>query len=365
MAFGKICASTLRRGLAAAMLAAGLAGPALAQNAQPAPAPDGQTDARTAAVVLMYHRFGESEHPSTSVNMDQFEAHVAELTNGDFNVVPLTEIVDALRAGRALPDRTVAITIDDAYSSVFERAWPILQREKLPFTLFVATEPVDRGIPGYMSWDQIRQLHEAGVTIGSQAVTHPHMPTQSTARNRLELADSAKRIADQIGATPTLFAYPYGETSAEIMQLTAEAGYQAAFGQHSGVANTTSDRYYLPRFPINVNYGGIDRFRRLINTRPLWVSSLTPKDPLLPADGPGNPPAFGFSVNGDSAELGTLNCYHSDTSRINQFERLGNRIEVRFDAPFAAGRTRINCTMPTRDGRWRWFGMQYYVAPPN
>lgn len=356
MAFGETGASALRRALAALAVAAstiGIAGPALSQ------------DSEAAAVILMYHRFGETDYPSTSVDMDQFEAHIAELTNGEFNVVPLSDIVSALRDGRELPDRTVAITVDDAYTSVFERAWPLLKRENLPFTLFVATEPVDRGIPGYMTWDQIKELHDAGVTIGSQAVTHPHMPTRSAARNRLELVDSAQRIASRIGQAPTLFAYPYGEASTEIMQLTAEAGYQAAFGQHSGVANATSDRFYLPRFPINVNYGGIDRFRRLINTRPLRVSGLTPKDPLLPAEGPGNPPAFGFSVDGDADGLGALNCYHSDTSRITQFERLGNRIEVRFDAPFAAGRTRINCTMPTRDGRWRWFGMQYYVAPPN
>lgn len=369
MAFGDKCASALRRGAAvAAAMASGaclLAGAALAQSSQADTQPSTGTDGETAAVILMYHRFGETDYPSTSVNMDQFEAHIAELTNGDFNVVPLPEIVAALRDGRKLPDRTVAITVDDAYSSVFERAWPILQRENLPFTLFVATEPVDRGIPGYMTWDQIKQLHEAGVTIGSQAVTHPHMPTRSSARNRLELVDSAQRIAAQTGESPTLFAYPYGEASAEIMQLTSEAGYLAAFGQHSGVANSTSDRYYLPRFPINVNYGGIDRFRRLINTRPLWVSNLTPKDPLLPAGKPGNPPAFGFSVADKSGDLESLNCYHSDTSRITQFEQLGNRIEVRFDAPFAPGRTRINCTMPTRDGRWRWFGMQYYVAPPN
>lgn len=318
----------------------------------------------SAAVILMYHRFGESDFPSTSVEMDQFEAHIEELTNGDYAILPLSEIVDAVLAGKPLPDRAVAITVDDAYTSVYENAWPILKREGLPFTLFVATEPVDRAIPGYMSWEQIRELHQAGVIIGSQAVTHPHMPSRSVERNRLELADSASRIAEQIGEAPMLFAYPYGEASADIMQLTKEQGYRAAFGQHSGVANGSSDPYYLPRFPINVNYGGIDRFRRLVNAKPLPISGLTPRDPLLPLDGVGNPPAFGFSVSGEVGSLKALNCYHSDTSQISQFERLGNRIEVRFDSAFAPGRTRINCTMPGGEGRWRWFGMQYFVPTP-
>ncbi|MFP3386390.1 polysaccharide deacetylase family protein, partial [Tritonibacter sp. SIMBA_163] len=84
-------------------------------------------------------------------------------------------------AGKPLPPRTVAITIDDAYLSVYETAWPLLRKHDLPFALFVATDPVDRGIPGYMDWDQIRELEAGGVEIGSQAVTHPHMPGLSQA----------------------------------------------------------------------------------------------------------------------------------------------------------------------------------------
>lgn len=336
----------------------GAAGAAHAQNGLT------ETGAAPSAAIVMYHRFGETEYPSTSIGMDQFAAHIEELTSGKYTVLPLSDVVAAIRAGTPLPDRTVAITIDDAYSSVYERAWPVFQREKLPFTLFVATDPVDRGVGGYMSWEQLAELKAAGVEIGSQAVTHPHMPTQSVARIRRELTDSADRIEEMLGTRPAYFAYPYGETSLEIMKLAEETGYEAAFGQHSGVAHGTLDRFYLPRFPLNVNYGAIDRFRRLINALPLPVEGLTPRDPLLPADGPGNPPAFGFTAKIDASEAARLNCFHSDASQMTVFEKLGTRIEARFDSAFAAGRTRINCTVQSEGNRWRWFGMQYYVAPP-
>lgn len=328
-----------------------------------APQNNAASGALASAVVLMYHRFGDDAFPSTSVDMDQFMAHIAELKSGKYNVIPLPDLVAALQSGTPLPDRTVAISVDDAFRTLYDNAWPIFQREGLPFTLFVATEALDRGLPDYMTWDQIRELHDHGVTIGSQAVTHPHMPTHNTARNRLELTDSADRLAKEVGTRPTLFAYPYGEASSEIMSLARETGYIAAFGQHSGVANATSPMFYLPRFPINVNYGGVDRFKRLINTLPLTVEALSPSNPTLGGEGTSNPPNFGFTVSGDLTDLSELACYHSDASQISQFDRLGNRIEVRFDGPFASGRTRINCTLPTSDGRWRWFGMQYYVPP--
>lgn len=318
---------------------------------------------RSGAVVLTYHRFGETDFPSTNTELAQLRSHIEALQDPAYTVLPLPEIVSAIQTGKALPDRTVGLSIDDAYLSAFEEAWPLLRDADLPFTLFVATQPVDLGRPGYMTWDQIRTLANSGVTIGSQAVTHPHMPRYSLARNIKELSESADRLEQELGSRPTLFAYPYGEASLEIMTVAKEAGYTAAFGQHSGVVNTTSDMFYLPRFPINVNYGAIDRFKRLIDAVPLPIEGLIPRDPLLPLQGPGNPPTFGFTVAGLKESLDGLACYHSDTSQISTFEILGNRVEVRFDAPFASGRTRINCTLRTNAGRWRWFGMQYYTPP--
>lgn len=316
------------------------------------------------AVILTYHRFGEDAYPSTNIEMDQLKDHIEALKDPAYTVMPLPEIVATLQAGTPLPDRTVGLSVDDAYLSAFENAWPLFQEAGFPFTLFVATDPVDRGRAGYMTWDQIRELADAGVTIGSQAVTHPHMPTRSPAQNVQELKRSADRLEEELGTRPTLFAYPYGETSFEIMGLTRAAGYTAAFGQHSGVANPTSDMFYLPRFPINVNFGALDRFQRLIDTLPLPVQGLTPRDPLLPITGPGNPPNLGFTVDGLSGGIKGLACYHSDPSKISQFEILGNRVEVRFDGAFESGRTRVNCTLRDNSGRWRWFGMQYYTPSP-
>ena len=103
----------------------------------------GPVRAADSAVILMYHRFGEDGFPSTNIRIAQFEDHIRTLTDGPYNVLPVAEIVAALRAGRELPDRTVGITIDDAYRSVYTEAFPRLKAAGLPFTLFVATDAVD------------------------------------------------------------------------------------------------------------------------------------------------------------------------------------------------------------------------------
>ncbi|MCZ6637745.1 MAG: polysaccharide deacetylase family protein [Alphaproteobacteria bacterium] len=309
------------------------------------------------AMVVMYHRFGEQALPSTNIGLDQFESHLAELTLGKHVVRSLDEIVSALKAGGSLNDRTIGISIDDAFLSVYREAWPRLREAGLPFTLFVATDAVDRGGKGYMNWDQIRELARAGVTIGNQTASHPHLPMLTPKQVKQELDKSQRRFERELGMRPSLFAYPFGEASSAVMAAIRAAGFTAAFGQHSGVLHGKSDFAYLPRFAMNEHYGSLSRFRQAADALPLHATEITPLDPTL---GP-NPPAFGFTVGESVSGLGRLACYSSVHGKLAH-ERLGQRrFEVRTPAAFGPGRARINCTLPAGAGRWRWFGMQFFI----
>lgn len=323
-------------------------------------APQVQAAERPYAVTLMYHRFGETAYPSTNVTLDQFEAHIVELTSGSYNVVPLSQLVDALVNNRPLPDRTVAITVDDAYASVYHQAWPRLKKAGLPFTVFVSTDQPGRQ-GNYMTWDQIRELAAGGVEIGHHGAAHAHMASISTEQVIADLARSDAKFREVLGHIPNIFAYPYGEVSAALREQIANRDIIAAFGQHSGVVVAGNDRYYLPRFAINENYGGLERLRLAVNALPIPVAEIAPIDTKL---GP-NPPAYGFTVSDRISGIGRLTCFASHLPVPVRIERLGSRrFEVRFDQPFPPGRARINCTMRTKDGRWRWLGRQFLVPKP-
>lgn len=310
------------------------------------------------AVIVMYHRVGEeATYPSTSVSKEQFEAHVALLEKQKYTVWPLKKLTAALNTGQAIPDRTVAITFDDAYQSVYDIAWPRLKRAGLPFTLFVATNSVDNGAAGFLSWDQIKEMSSAGVTIGNHTRTHLHMAAATIERSRSEIRHARQRLSDVLSVESSLFAYPYGESSNEVRELVIAEGFTAAFGQHSGVAHSADDIYYIPRFAFNEQFGDLSRFRRAIDALPLPIEDITPANPLIST----NPPAFGFSVGAEMRGLRQLACYHSQFGKV-ELTRLGERrIEIRFADRFHKGRSRLNCTLPGPDGRWRWFGRQFFV----
>ena len=316
--------------------------------------------AADSAVILMYHRFGESKFSSTNIRLAQFEAHIAELKSGPYHVLPVPEILRKIRSGEPLPERTIGLTVDDGYLSVYREAWPRLRAAGLPFTVFVSTDTADRGAASYMRWEHIRQMQAAGVEIGAHTASHPHMIDAGGARLEAELQKSNARFRAELGATPDLFAYPYGEAGQRERKLVLKSGYQAAFGQHSGVFHKSSEGTYIPRFALNEIFGAIGRFRLVINALPIPVDDVAPRDARIGAT---NPPNFGFTVAEDIGDLKRLGCFASSEGRA-RVEILGpRRIEGRLKNPLPPGRTRINCTMRDKSGRWRWLGTIFYVPP--
>ena len=327
----------------------GLATAATAQTAGPAD---------NGAVIFMYHRFGEDAYPSTNIDLDRFVAHVAELASTKYRVLPLPEIIAAFESGAALPDRTLAITIDDAFHSVYTEAWPRLKKAGLPFTLFVATDPIDQRVSGYMTWDQLREMTVAGVTIGNHTGSHGHMPTRTPEQNAGDIAKAQRRLETELGVVPQLFAYPFGENGRAVIATAREAGFAAAFGQHSGVAHAGHARLTLPRFALSGGFDSLERLALAANALPLPTDDVTPADTMLGR----NPPEMGFTVAEGIGGLGRLACYASHESGPARIERLGERrFEIRFSRPFGPGRGRVNCTLAAGKGRWRWFGLQFYI----
>ena len=308
------------------------------------------------ASVLMYHRFGENKYPTTNIKMDQFSDHIKELIKTKYNVIKIQDGLNAIQNINLVKDRSVIITIDDAYSSVFNNAWPILKKYGLPFTLFVSTDVIDNKTPGYMSWEEIRILRDNGVTIGSQTKSHPHMHNLNENQIVRELEFSNSRFVQEIGSKPEIFAYPYGEYNLNVLEKIKNSGFKAAFGQHSGVAHLSLGLYQLPRFAMNETYGNMQRFLLAVNAKPIPISDLSPKDPVIIK----NPPFYGFTLSDTIKPKGIVRCFASNGIK-SETNRLGkNRIEVRLEKPFPKGRGRINCTMSAGE-RWRWLGRQFII----
>ena len=321
-------------------------------------------------VAFMYHRFGEDRFPSTSVRLEQFEAHLEFLAENDFQVWPVSRILQHVERGEALPERTVAITIDDAYLSVYTEAYPRLKARGWPFTVFVASDSVDRALQGFMSWEHMREMKRHGASFANHSATHDYLvrrqpgedEQQWLARVRADIERGEQRLRAELGPGPALFAYPYGEYNTALAELVAELGY-TAFGQHSGVLSRYADKRALPRFPVNEDYGAPQDFAAKARMRALPVVRYTPWDPVLSAD---RQPVLTVELAPTDLLREELTCYVSGQGRVDVTWLDQDRIRFTVQAPKAlpTGRSRYNCTAPDRQRRFYWFSHQWVVVQP-
>jgi peptidoglycan/xylan/chitin deacetylase (PgdA/CDA1 family) len=334
-----------------------------------------------AAVVLQYHHVSDQTPPSTSVTPSRFAMHLDYIANQGFEVLPLQALVDALLGGETLPDRVVAITFDDGYSSVYSEAFPRLAERGWPFTVFVNTEPHDRGRRGFMSWDQLREMSRRGGTIANHTISHPHLLERGSGedepawRTRVtaEITGAQHRIEQEIGAAPPLLAYPFGEYDRAVLEIAAALGF-TGFGQQSGPLAPYSDPRALPRFPFGGPYGDPGDFATKIDSLPLPLDTTdTPirwetADGLPLADlvlnGPAPLPVLVLAFPKSFDPRG-LSCFATGQGPISI--RLENHLaRVAANQPLRPGRSRYNCTARSPEaGRHYWFSQPWLYLEPD
>lgn len=317
--------------------------------------------AEESAAVVMYHRFGESDYPATNITLEQFDSHLQAIKEGDYTVLSLPDLVERLKKGEKLPDKALAITIDDGYESIYKVAYPRFKKAGIPFSIFISTDAIDRGYSGHLNWEQVREMSKDPlVYIGAHTASHLHMAAASESRMGDEMSRSLERLEKELGYRPDIFAFPYGEASLKAIEVVRGFGMKAAFGQHSGAIGSGDDLYFLPRFALNERYGDLERFKMVSQTKSLFVKDLGPKDMLINKR---NPPLIGFTVDESVGDLSPLACFASHEGKVRVERLWDRRVEVRLEKTLPVGRTRLNCTMPAGNGRWHWFGRQFYVAP--
>jgi|UniRef100_UPI00404B89CE poly-beta-1,6-N-acetyl-D-glucosamine N-deacetylase len=305
---------------------------------------------------LMYHRFDENKYPSTNIQMDVFVKQIEMIKNSNYDFYDIQKFIDNFNEPKN--EKKILITIDDAFSSFYEIAWPFLKENKIPFILFVSTEPV--GNNGYMTWDQIREVEkESFAYIGHHSHTHDYLIEKSDEEFINDIEIASKFFLRELGYIPNLFSYPFGEYSKFMKDYVAE-NFSFAFGQHSGVIDLNKDKFELPRFPINENYGELNRFKSIINFFPLEYKNLIPEEKKLTKAN--NPPEFQVEFFEDQKNLDNINCYSNEGNawEKSNFNFLNNKLTIKFRDAFTPRRGRVNCSL-NDDGKWRWFGIQFVV----
>lgn len=212
--------------------------------------------------VLCYHQFTEDSVSKNKmvVTQAEFERQMEYLAENDYRVIALSELDSFLKGKKELPIKSVVITIDDGYKSYLEVAYPILEKYDFPSTMFVYPDFIGAG-PA-LKWKDVKYLSKTSlVDIQSHSKTHDSLsplPLGETdedylARLKIEVEGAEKILSRRANQKIKHFAYPYGNSSLEIVKLLEQNDYELAVTVHKGSNPAFSTPFLLHRTMI---YGG-------------------------------------------------------------------------------------------------------------
>lgn len=235
--------------------------------------------------LLMYHGVNDSTsrvHPyfETNTSPEVFARQMEYLYEKGYNPVDLDSAIRMIDSGD-VAHKAVAITFDDGFHDFYSHALPVLSSYGFPATMFVVsdlvgTHPKRFGEKAVMTWAELREIHSLGIQVGSHTATHPVLRQLDRGRVEVEIKQSKQTIEDQLGSSITSFSYPYGFPVQDhafivcLKRFMKEAGYEYGVTTVLGTAGRSSNRYCLPRIPMNT-YDDAALFRAKLESAYDWL----------------------------------------------------------------------------------------------
>lgn len=241
------------------------------------------------ATVLCYHIVEAPAAPLMHIDRETFRQHLRYLEMTGYNVIPLRHLYEYVTGTRAsIPKNAVVITIDDGWRSTYTEAFPELQKRKFPFTVFIYPNIIGK-TANALTWQQIREMADAGVDIQSHSLTHPYLTKR---RHRAkgekayaewlakELAESRRILERETGRKVQFLAYPYGDYDDRVAEASEAAGYTAALTCNYGRVKKGSDPLRMNRFVIDDRMD-FAAFRKYLGATPMQLAERTPKPGVI------------------------------------------------------------------------------------
>ncbi len=228
------------------------------------------------ATILLYHRFGDGRHPTTSVSMEDFEAQMRYLKENNYKVIPIDKLVELLKDKKPIPPKTVVIAIDDGYRSTM-KAYRVLKRYGFPFVVFLYMEAVGR-YPDFLTLEQMREMERSGL-VEFENHSYSHKPFGLMRDTKMFLKDlllSERRFEKLFGRKPRFYALPFGYYNRKVLKILKDRGYSAVFTQDPGNVDLNTDLFRIPRQAIVGSWSRMENFKKKLVREPLPIDGVIP-----------------------------------------------------------------------------------------
>ena len=201
------------------------------------------------AHIFVYHRFGDSNHKSTNTTIKELEKEFEYFKQNNYQVVPLERIIEKINNNQKVPDKWIALTIDDAYKSFYTHGLEIFKKYNYPFTLYVYIEATNKKYGDFMTWEQVKEASKFG-SIGLHSYSHPHLTHISEKDIYVDTKKAYDIFTKEMGYTPKTYAYPYGEYNTKVQKELEKFNFNAILNQSTGSITKNTNTQNIHRLAL-------------------------------------------------------------------------------------------------------------------
>ena len=218
--------------------------------------------------IIGYHDIAENL-PETAMRIrtSKFRKQMEAIRLLGIKVITLEEFIAWKKGDQQIPEKSILITFDDGWKSVYTDAFPILKEFGFPYTVFLYKNYIDGGGKALTTPMIQEMLTAGGLSIGSHSVSHPYPLTVKSYRKkganvydaylRKEMGESKRFIESKFPVMVNSYAYPGGYYTEEMLKLGDEFGYDCMFTVVPGKIKRAQPNETLPRYIILGNYDKI------------------------------------------------------------------------------------------------------------
>lgn len=222
--------------------------------------------------ILMYHYVSDPPPDADvyrvdlSLSPDTFRAHMDYLFYQGYTTISLYQLHDALMTGAPLPARPVVLTFDDGYTDHYTNVFPVLKEFGFTGTFFIITGRPDHSSPEYMSWEQVSEMAQAGMSMESHTRDHPSLDGRDYDFLVYQLLGAQESLEYYTGRQPHMLAYPGGRYDAQTLAVLQTMPVWRAVTTQPGNYHTTDNLLEMPRLRISRDTG-VPGLAQLLETR--------------------------------------------------------------------------------------------------
>lgn len=217
----------------------------------------------------MYHYVSELPADADAIRRgltvapELFEEHLRYLHDQGYETVFLRDLIETLSTGKPLPEKPIVLTFDDGYIDAYTTIFPLLQKYGFVGEFFVLSTPAHFEAPAYLTWAEMREMAEGGMSIQAHGRDHYDLRNRDVDFLVYQILGIKQAVEAHTDQPALFFCYPSGRYDDQVLRVVESAGYWGGVTTDWGATQSLANRYTWPRLRVPGTWS-LERFISMV-----------------------------------------------------------------------------------------------------